>query len=184
MSSNSLRIAPIDIASASPKVRAILDAVKADIGMVPNLFKTLAQSPTTLDTYLGVSSTLASGRLTPAQCEIVALAVGQANHCAYCLSAHSMIAKGAGLNETAIEAARRGSGEAPKDAALARFAQLLTTERGVVSDAELSAFKQAGFDDGQALEVIAHVALNTLTNYVNHVAGTEIDFPVVDVRIG
>ena len=67
---------------------------------------------------------------------------------------------------------------------MARFAQLLTTERGVVSDAELSAFKQAGFDDGQALEVIAHVALNTLTNYVNHVAGTEIDFPVVDVRIG
>ncbi len=66
MSSNSLRIAPIDIVSASPKVRAILDAVKADIGMVPNLFKTLAQSPTTLDTYLGVSSTLASGRLTPA----------------------------------------------------------------------------------------------------------------------
>lgn len=179
MSSNLPRIAPIDVATSTENVRVTLDAVKADIGMVPNLFKTLAQSPAVLDGYLGLSSTLGTGKLTPAQREIVALAVGQANSCAYCLSAHTLIAKGAGLDETSIKAARRGEGVEPKDAALAQFAHLVVTQRGVVDDAAFSAFKQAGFDDGQAIEVIGHVALNTLTNYVNHLAGTDIDFPVV-----
>lgn len=182
--SSTPRIAPIDPAQASPTVRATLDAVKAEIGMVPNLFKTLARSPTTPDAYLGLSSTLGSGNLTAAQREIVALAIGQANQCAYCLSAHTLIAKGAGLGPDAIASARRGAGQNPKDAALAEFATVLTLHRGVVSDEDLAAFKAAGFDDADALEVIAHVAINTLTNYVNHVARTEIDFPVVDVRIG
>lgn len=179
MSSNSPRISPIDVATAQPDVGATLDAVKAEIGMVPNLFKTLAQSPAALDGYLGLSATLGKGSLTAAQREIVALAVGQVNRCAYCLSAHTLIGKGAGLSEAAIEAARRGTGSVPADAALAAFAHLVASHRGVVEDEELAAFKQAGFDDGAVLEVIAHVALNTLTNYANHVAKTDIDFPAV-----
>jgi uncharacterized peroxidase-related enzyme len=177
------RIAPLDLAHADAATAATLGAVKAKLGMVPNMFRTFARSPATLNGYLSLSDALGGGALSAAQREIVALAVGQANTCGYCLAAHSVIGKGAGLDQAAIQAARRGAGVNPRDAALAKFARQLTETRGVVSDADVAAFKQAGFDDGVVIEVIGLVALNTLTNYVNHLAGTQIDFPAVPVEL-
>lgn len=183
MTTVSPRIAPLDPASADPAVAATLAAVKAKLGVVPNLFRTFARAPAALNGYLAFSDALAGGRLDAGRREIVALAVGQANHCAYCLAAHSLIGKGAGLSEADIRAARAGASADAADAALAVFARQLTERRGVVDDAELAAFKRAGFDDGHVLEVVALVALNTLTNYTNHVAGTIVDFPVVPLEI-
>lgn len=183
MTSPSPRIAPLDPASADPAVAATLAAVKAKLGVVPNLFRTFARAPAALNGYLAFSDALSGGRLDAGRREIVALAVGQANSCAYCLAAHSLIGKGAGLSEADIRAARAGASADAADAALAVFARQLTERRGVVDDAELAAFKRAGFDDGHVLEVVALVALNTLTNYTNHVAGTIVDFPVVPLEI-
>lgn len=184
MTSPSPRIAPLDPASADPAVAATLAAVKAKLGVVPNLFRTFARAPAALNGYLAFSDALSGGRLDAGRREIVALAVGQANSCAYCLAAHSLIGKGAGLSEADIRAARVGANPAnPADAALAAFARRLTESRGVVDDAELAAFKRVGFDDGHVLEVVALVALNTLTNYTNHVAGTIVDFPAVPLEI-
>lgn len=183
MTSPSPRIAPLDPASADPAVAATLAAVKAKLGVVPNLFRTFARAPAALNGYLAFSDALSGGRLGPGRREIVALAVGQANSCAYCLAAHSLIGKGAGLSEADIRAARAGASADAADAALAVFARQLTERRGVVDDAELAAFKRAGFDDGHVLEVVALVALNTLTNYTNHVAGTIVDFPAVPLEI-
>lgn len=174
-------IRPVDPATAAPAVAQTLAAVKARIGMVPNLFATFAQAPAVLDAYLKFSDALASGRLTARQREIIALAVGQANACQYCLSAHTLMARGAGLDADAVDRARRGEAEDALDNALAGFARQLATERGRASAADLDALRRAGVDDGLILEVIAQVALNTLTNYTNHVAATDIDFPLVSL---
>lgn len=156
--------------------RPLLDAVRAKLGMVPNIIRTLAHSPAALQGYLGLNEALAGGRLSAAERETVALAVGQANVCGYCLSAHSLMAKGAGLSPEAVIAARQGEGTP-----LAAFARKVTLARGALSTQDVDDARLMGLSDAQIIEVIAHVALNTLTNYVNHIAGTEIDFPVVAV---
>ena len=174
-------IHPINPETTSPEVTGILTSVKNKLGMVPNMFATLAQAPAALKGYLGLAETLAAGRLTSAQRESIALAVGQANACQYCLSAHTLLGKGAGLSPSDIAQARTGSGATRLDAALAALARQLTEERGLLALSDLETYRQAGVDEGLMLEVVAAVALNTLTNYTNHIAGTEVDFPVVTV---
>lgn len=174
-------IHPVNPEQANPEVTGTLAAVKGKLGMVPNLFATLAHAPTVLKGYLGLADTLAGGRLTSAQREIIALAVGQANACQYCLSAHTLLGRGAGLDTDAIALARTGNASTQLDAALAGLARKLTERRGKLDSSDLEAYRHAGVDDGLLLEVVAAVALNTLTNYANHVAGTEVDFPVVKV---
>jgi uncharacterized peroxidase-related enzyme len=177
------RIAPVDIAAASTGVQATLAAVKAKIGMVPNLFKTFANSPAVLNAYLALSDGLAGGELTAKQREIVALAVAQANGCAYCLSAHTMMGKGAGLSADAIAAARHGKGGDAIDQAIARLVHELVEARGQISDAQLATARLAGLDDARIVEIVAAVALNTMTNFMNNVAHTDIDFPKVDLAL-
>lgn len=174
-------IHPVNPEQANTEVAGTLAAVKGKLGMVPNLFATLAHAPTVLKGYLGLADTLAGGRLTSAQREIIALAVGQANACQYCLSAHTLLGRGAGLDADAIALARTGNAATQLDAALAGLARKLTERRGRLDSSDLEAYRHAGVDDGLLLEVVAAVALNTLTNYANHVAGTEVDFPVVKV---
>lgn len=173
------RIQTVNRQQASAEVNASLDAVKAKLGKVPNLFATFAQAPAALNAYLAFSDALTKGRLTPAQRESLALAIGQANSCQYCLSAHSLLAKGAGLNSEDIRNARDGHAQDALTNALVKLAVSIVEQRGQLSDEAVNEARQAGVDDGLLVEVIAHVALNTLTNYTNHIAATEIDFPVV-----
>jgi uncharacterized peroxidase-related enzyme len=100
-------IAPLDIAEADAKTAQTLNAVKTKVGMVPNLFATLARAPAALNAYLQQSEALAGGRLSARQREIVALAVSQENACQYCLSAHTTIGRGAGLSAEEIQKHRR-----------------------------------------------------------------------------
>ena len=177
------RIAPIDTANADSGVQATLSAVKAKFGMVPNVFRTFAQSPAVLNGYLAFSGALAKGALTAKQREIVALAVAQENNCSYCLSAHTLTAKGAGLSPEAIRAARQGKSTDAVDNAVAAFARRLVDTRGQVSDADIATARSAGLDDARIIEVTASVALNVLTNFTNNVAQTDIDFPKVDAAL-
>lgn len=173
------RIQPVDLNQTTGPVAATLDGVKAKIGVVPNLFATFAHAPAALNGYLAFTDALTRGRLTAAQRETLALAIGQANSCQYCLSAHTLLAKGAGLDAAAIRNARQGQANDPLTDALARLAVSIVQQRGVLSDEDLEQARAAGVDDGLIVEVIANVALNTLTNYTNHIAATDIDFPVV-----
>jgi uncharacterized peroxidase-related enzyme len=177
------RIQALDPADASPKAQQLLAAVKAKIGMTPNMMKTMAQSAAVLDGYLGLSGPLGAGALTPRLREQVALAVGQANGCEYCLSAHSAIGKMVGLKPEEIAASRRATSSDTKTAAALRFVQELVVHRGVVDDNALRTVRGAGFSDTEIVELVANVALNIFTNYINHVAGTEVDFPKVDVSL-
>ena len=177
------RIAPVVSSNVDSKVATTLSQVEKGLGMVPNLFATLANAPVALDGFLGLSKTLSRGRLTARQREIVALAVGQENECRYCVSAHTASSKGVGLDDASALRARKGDGSDPFERALASFAKAIVRQRGHISDLELVSARKAGIDDGLVMEVVAHVALNTFTNYANEVADTEIDFPVVEVRL-
>lgn len=175
------RIAPIDVAAARGDTAQALAAVKAKLGKVPNMFATLALSPAALATYFNVADALEKGRFSARQRELVALAVAQENDCGYCLAAHAAIGGMLGLQPTDVEAARAGRAANARDAAIVALAQAIVRSRGNPSAAEIAAARvQLG--DADILETIAVATLNIFTNYVNHIAGTEIDFPQLASR--
>ncbi len=171
------RIETVNPTQATGKAKELLDGVKAKLGMTPNLMRVMANSPAVLDAYLKFSGALGGGELPAKAREQIALTVGQANSCDYCLSAHSAIGKMVGLTTDQILDSRRGTSSDPYSNAVLQFARQLVDKRGLVSDADLSAVRSAGLDDGAIAEIVANVALNIFTNYFNHVAETEIDFP-------
>ncbi|WP_323771568.1 peroxidase-related enzyme [Antarctobacter sp.] len=171
---------PASIEDSPAAARPLLEAVKTQLGSVPNLFRITANSPAALGGYLELSGALSKGELPAATRERIALAVAQVNGCDYCLSAHSYIGKNiAKLDDAEIAANRRGGSTDPKAEAAVRFAVALVKARGNVTETEVAAVKLAGYSDAQIVEIVAHVALNTLTNYLNEALGTPIDFPVV-----
>jgi uncharacterized peroxidase-related enzyme len=174
---------PATIADAPAASRPLLEAVKKQLGVVPNLFRLVANSPASLEGFLGLFGALGKGALPAATRERIALAVAEINGCGYCLSAHTYLGKNlAKLDDAEITANRNGASNDPKADAAVRFAAKVVRERGHVSEADVRAVKLAGYDDAQVIEIVLHVALNTWTNYMNEVAKTDIDFPVVTAR--
>ncbi len=174
---------PVTIEAAPSASRPMLEGVRKLLGIAPNLFRMVATSPAALEGYLGMFGALGKGELPAASRERIALAVAELNGCDYCLSAHTYLGKNVAKLDDAEIAANRGgrSNDATADAAV-RFAARVVETRGHVSDEDFRAVKSAGYSDAQIIEIVQHVALNTWTNYVNSVAGTEIDFPVVTAR--
>jgi uncharacterized peroxidase-related enzyme len=171
---------PATVEAAPAASRPLLEAVKKQLGVVPNLFRLVATSPVALESYLGLSGALNKGALPAATRERIALAVAEFNGCSYCLSAHTYLGKNlAKLDDAEITANRNGASNDPKADAAVRFAVKVVRERGHVSEADVNAVKAAGYDDAQVIEIVLHVALNTWTNYINEVAKTDIDFPAV-----
>ncbi len=169
---------PATIESAPLASQPMLEAVKKQLGSVPNLFRLVATSPAALEGYLAMSGALGKGALPAATRERIALAVAEINGCGYCLAAHSYLGKNlAKLDDAEIEANRGGSSNDAKADAAVRFAAKVTRERGHVSAEDLLTVKNAGYTDAQIVEIVQHVALNTWTNYINEVAKTVIDFP-------
>jgi len=174
---------PASIEASPTAAQPLLHAVKKQLGVVPNLFRVVGNSPAALEGYLGLNGALGKGELEAATRERIALAVAEVNGCDYCLSAHTYLGKNlAKLSEAEIAANRDGMSTDSKADAAVRFAVKLVNARGHVSDADVQAVKKAGYNDAQVIEIVQHVALNTLTNYVNEVAKTEIDFPVVTAK--
>jgi uncharacterized peroxidase-related enzyme len=156
---------------------AKLDAVQKKLGVLPNMFRTFAHAPVALDAYLALSDLAGKSRLDARLRERIALAVGQANGCDYCVAAHVAIGGMLGLTPAQVAQARHAQAESARDAAVLALARRIVDTRGHVPTAELDAFKAAGFDDAAILEVLLVVVLNTYTNYTNHLARTDLDFP-------
>ena len=173
------RLQTINPDTAKGRTKELLDAVKEKMGRVPNITRLMANSPAALQGYLSFSGALADGALEPQLRERIAIAVANANACEYCLSAHTAVGKMVGLSTEELEEAQHGRSIDERAAAALRFATKLVRERGWVSDEDVEALRQAGFGDGDIAEIVALVALNIFTNYFNHVAETEIDFPKV-----
>lgn len=171
---------PASIDAAPTASHPLLEGVKKQLGIVPNMFRLIANSPAALKGYVGLSDALNRGTLPAATRERIALAVAEVNGCSYCLSAHTYLGKNlAKLDDAEISANRHGASNDPKADAAVRFAVELVRERGHVGEDGLRAVKAAGYDDAQVIEIVLHVALNTWTNFINVVGATDIDFPVV-----
>ena len=165
---------------ATGQAKQLLQGVQKKLGFAPNVMRTMANSPAVLQAYLNFSQALGKGTLSPKLREQIALVVAQDNQCEYCLAAHTAIGRTIGLSEEAIRDSRKGESPDTKDAAILEFASTLVVNRGWVTDAELGTLRKAGVTDAEIAEIIANVALTIFTNYFNHVAQTEIDFPEVE----
>ncbi len=165
---------------ATGKTKELFIAIQGKLGVVPNMMRTMGNSPALLEAYLNFSGALAHGKLGAKTGELLAMTVSEKNNCDYCLSAHTYIGeKLVRINASALTDARNGNSDDIKTAAALNFATILTAKQGLVTDADVAAVKAAGFTDGEVGEIVGHVALNVLTNYFNNTAKTDIDFPVV-----
>ncbi len=162
---------------ATGDVKEIYNNLAAKMGKVVNIFQGMANSPAALKAYLSMSAALAEGELSPEDREAVYLAVSEQNGCHYCVSAHSMIARRAGLSDDETLAARRFESADAKRAALLDFVRKVLATKGFVSDEEIAAIRQAGYSDGQIAEAIGYIGLATYSNLFNHVHDTPLDFP-------
>jgi uncharacterized peroxidase-related enzyme len=163
--------------------RPLLDAVHKQLGVVPNLMKMVGNSTAALEGYLSLNGALGKGRLPIALRERIALTIAEFNGCEYCLAAHSYLAQNhAKLTNNEIEAAREGLSDDPKLEAALQFARLVAEKHGKVSDQEITKLRAAGYDDAGIVEIVLNVALNVLTNYINNVAQTDVDFPKVNME--
>jgi uncharacterized peroxidase-related enzyme len=168
------------IETAPAASQPLLHAVKSQLGAVPNMFRLFANSPAVLEGLLSLHGALGKGKLSHKTRERLALAIAQLNGCDYCLSAHTYFSKSfAKLDDAEVARNRKGvSADEKADAAL-HFALDLARERGRVRESDVRKLLDAGYGADEVLEIIAHVAVNLFTNYVNIALDTEIDFPVV-----
>ena len=164
--------------------KPLLAAVQKSLGLTPNLMKVVGHSPAALEGYLALSGATGKGKLTAQLRERIALAVAEYNGCDYCLSAHDYLgANVAKLSRAELDAARNGHSEDAQVKAALHFALQVAKARGRVSDADLAAVRLAGFDEAAVVEIVVNVALNVLTNYINNVAQTDIDFPQIKAKL-
>ena len=173
------RITQLDPAQATGRTKQLFDGIQAKLGLVPNLFRVFGNSTAALESYLNFSGALASGVLSAQVREQIALAVAEINFCGYCLSAHTYIGGKVGLNDKEIADARHAAAASEKTDAILKLARSIIVQRGEVSDADFKAARTAGLGDAEIVETVANVSLNVLTNYLNHVARTVVDFPEV-----
>lgn len=176
------RIQPVDPGAASDHVRALLDKVRATLGVTPNMMKTMAVAPSVLQAYLGFSGGLHGGVLSVQLREKLALLVAESNDCEYCLAAHTAIGRSAGLKPEELLAAREGHTFDEREASALRFAASVLKGAGAVTDEEFLHAKGAGLSDAELVEVVAHVALNVFTNLFNRAMRTDVDFPRAPAR--
>ncbi|MEI7473422.1 MAG: carboxymuconolactone decarboxylase family protein [bacterium] len=160
----------------SAETKELLNKVQQKFGGVPNVFKMMANSSAVLDSYLSFSGALSNGKLDAKIAERIALYIAQRNSCEYCLAAHSLIASKTGLSEEEIMLSRRGASSSAKADAALKLANAVYETRGKVEDIDLANAREAGFDQEEILEIVGNVTLNILTNLLNNVAQTELDF--------
>jgi uncharacterized peroxidase-related enzyme len=169
-----------DPATATGSNKQIFDAFQKALGTVPNMTRVMANSPAVLQGYAQFNGALSSGKLPAKIREQIALLTAESNACTYCLSAHSVLGKLAGLNQAQIDGARHLESSDPRTFAALTFAQTVIDRRGGVVDSDLKAVRAAGFSDAEVAEIVAAVALNFFTNFFNRAFDVDVDFPRVE----
>lgn len=168
---------PIHTLDTAPEAsKPYLDGAKKAFGLIPNLVGEFAESPAVIEGYLGLAGALKKSGLTDLEREIVLISASVENGCHYCVAAHTTVTQAQGLDQSVIAAVRAGGPIADaRLEALRAFTVAVVRERGWVSDAEVTRFLDAGWTRANVLEVVLGVGLKTISNYVNHIAGTPVD---------
>ncbi|WP_068470388.1 carboxymuconolactone decarboxylase family protein [Candidatus Protochlamydia phocaeensis] len=172
------RIKPVQPEEAKNEVKDIYKQIEKKMGRIPNIFLSMGNSATALKAYLSLSEAASHTSLEPKVREQLALTISQTNNCQYCLSAHTMLAKGQGLKDPDIIQARHGESQDPKTQAILKFAKTVVENRAQISNQDIAGLKAAGVNDPEIVDIILLITLNTFTNYFNHIADPKIDFPL------
>ena len=178
------RIAHLDPTTTNNPAKPLFDAVQAKLGAVPNLFRVLGNAPAALNGFLSLNGALAAGAFPAKLREQIALTVAETNQCAYCLGVHAFVGGRLGLSAQDIADARQADATDKRIDAILKLAQSIVVQRGELGATGLDQARAAGLTDGDIVETVAHVALNIFSNYLNHIAGTVIDFPEVPLTQG
>lgn len=176
------KLNPIDPNQAQGKAKELLDNVQQAMGATPNIFTTFAHAPAAMEGYLSLNGALSGGKLDGKLRESLAMTVAGFNGCDYCASAHTFLGDKAGIDAAELEANMKGQSSDARTQAALTFATKILETRGHPAQSDLDAVHEAGFSDEEAIEILAHVALNTFTNYFNETFGVEIDFPAVSTQ--
>ena len=167
---------------AEGAVKTNLDEINAAFGATPNMFRAVANSPAALAFMWNGFGALGNGRISALLGEEIAVAIANRNSCEYCLAAHTVLGQNAGASADEMAAAQEGRSTDPKTEAALSFALSVVEKRGQIANAEIQTLRDAGFDDGEITEIIAHVALNLFTNYINVALDVPVDFPSVKLK--
>ena len=173
------RIPVPEPAHAPAASQPALDQIQAAFGGVPQMFRAVSNSPAALQSMWGAFGALGGGAIPARLGEQIAVAVADRNRCEYCLAAHTALGRKAGASAAEMASAQAGQSDDPKTAAALAFALQLVEGRGQVSDADVARLREVGFNDGEIVEILAHVALNLFTNYVNVAFNVPVDLPPV-----
>jgi uncharacterized peroxidase-related enzyme len=173
------RIHPVDPATATPEAAAHLETCRKMFGGAPNLFTTAANAPAALGAMLAMFANVGKSSFGAKTGELLAVAIAESNQCGYCLAAHTAIGQSFGVTSDALASARRAESIDGHTTAALKLAVAINQARGHIDDATLASARSAGLSDAEIVEVVAHVALNVFTNYLNSVAKTTVDFPEV-----
>ena len=176
------RIPLIDRAHTSPDRKALLDQIHGAFGATPNMFRAVANSPAALQSMWAAFGALGSGTLSAKLGEQIAVAVANRNACEYCLAAHTALGRKAGATADEMAAAQVGSASDAATQAALNFAPKVVEQRAQITADDVQALRTAGFSDEAVMEILAHVALNLFTNYVNVAFDVPLDFPAVKLR--
>jgi len=176
------RIALITPAEAQGERKQLLDQIQGAFGATPAMFRAVANSTAALKSMWGSFGALGGGVIPAKLGEQIAVAIANRNDCEYCLAAHTALGRKAGATSEEMTAAQAGQSEDPKTAAALRFALQVVQQRGQLADQDVQALRAAGFDDEAIMEILAHIALNLFTNYVNVAFQVPVDFPSVKLR--
>ena len=174
--------APVEPEIATGKAADLLAQVHKSLGVTPTMTKVMANSPALLQGYLALSGAIAGGTLKPAVRERLAIATAQLNGCEYCLSAHTYVgANIAKVDAAELDRARRAESSDAHVAALLKLSNAIAENAGDVDDVDLKTARAEGVTDVEIGEIVANLALNTMTNYFNILAHVDNDWPVVSL---
>lgn len=173
------RIEPLEVEQAQGQTSELFDAIQQKVGKVPNIYRTLGHAPPVLAGVMQLGQALDGGSLSGKIKEQIALRVAERNGCNYCAAAHTAVGKSVGLTETQATEARQGKADEQHAQAVLRLVDAILEREGFITDDQLAAARDAGISDAQVLEVVGQVVKNFFTNFVNHIAETEVDFPSV-----
>lgn len=176
------RLSALDPKVTTGKSKEMFNVIQTKLGMIPNMMRTMGNSPAVLNGYLSFNAALADSSIGPKLGELIALTVANINKCAYCNAAHSLIGeKLVHIPVSDIAAARYGNSPDPKIQAALDFAKIMVNSHGAVEESDVSKLKSAGYDNSGIAEIIAHVGLNIFTNYFNNAIQVIVDFPEVEL---
>lgn len=171
------RLNVVNPTTATGSTKALYDGIVGAIGMVPNIHQGLGNSPAALEGLLQIEGILRKAALSAAEVEAIKLAVSENYRCTYCLAAHTLLGKKAGLSQEETVRIRRGSAATPKLAALIQFVNTAIRPEGVIADADVTAIREAGYTDAQLAEIMLVIGQTVFTNLFNRLHQTDLDFP-------